>query len=171
MVTVPPFRSFPKDKGWVYKSLRGGCREQFMRMVSWLRSSWRSQDDPDILSKGAEMLLCPWIQVPSEFPGNSCAEGSVDPQVDDDGISITPEAATSAQLPYLTLLQKICGENLSTGPRPGNDLPAVQGMGLKLSDHILRDKTCLSSITFLSLSFSLSLSLSLSLHWEARKII
>lgn len=43
-----------------------------------------------------------------------------------------------SQSPYLTLLREICGENLSTGPHPGSDLPAVQGMGLKLSDPVLR---------------------------------
>lgn len=57
-----------------------------------------------------------------------------------------------AQSPYLTLLQKICVENLSTGPHPGNDLPAEQGMGLKLSDPVSdRDKACLSSSAYFSL--------------------
>lgn len=43
-----------------------------------------------------------------------------------------------AQSRYLTLLQKICGENRSTRPHPGNDLPAVEDRGLKESDHISR---------------------------------
>lgn len=51
-----------------------------------------------------------------------------------------------AQSLYLTLLQKICEENLSTGPPPGSDLPAAEGTGLKLSDPFSdRDKAQLSS--------------------------
>lgn len=55
-----------------------------------------------------------------------------------------------AQSPYLTLLQKICVKDLSTGPHPGSDRPAVQGLGLKLSDPVSdSDKARLSSSTFL----------------------
>lgn len=82
-----------------------------------LTSALHSKNDPDIISKGAEALLCPCIQVPSELPRNPGAEGSVDSQVDGDGISITPGAATSCTIVVSHLItENLWGKSLHWAP-------------------------------------------------------
>lgn len=82
-----------------------------------LRSAVRSKNDPGIISKEAEPFLCPRIQVPSELPGNTGAEGSVDSQVDCDGISITPGAATSCTIAVSHLItENLWGKSLHWAP-------------------------------------------------------
>lgn len=95
LVTVPQFNAPPRKKKPVYMSLRGGTSRGVQR--KWLHNSeaLRSKNDPDFISKGAEALLCPCIQVPWELPRNTAAEGPVDSHVDYDGISDPSGAATS----------------------------------------------------------------------------
>lgn len=63
------------------------------------------------------MLLCPRIQVPSELPKNIPVEGSRDPQVDCDGISITLGATTSCTIAISYLItENLCGESLHWAP-------------------------------------------------------